>query len=294
MPEAIEIRIICEYLNKKWTNQTIVSFGWDTGSKFHKTGIKGLELAKVPCKVVGVFSRGKLIIIECITTDNKTIYMVSQLGMEGKWIHAKDVYSNFRIYFGSLQNDKYKVTDTWYFSDSRHFGHFNIYSDFKEIDKAHGPCWMLAALLSENIVHKHDLKPYQTFMTFNHFRGKINDKRLAKKEICDFLMKQKYGSGIGNYLRAEIQYRAKISPHKLLSSFSYDDILVLYNCIIKQLLISYGAKGLTIKSYWDPEGNKGKCPLQVYNRKEDPFGNKVETFKDKERRTVHWVPAIQK
>ena len=106
-------------------------------------------------------------------------------------------------------------------------------------------------------------------------------------------MEQKYFSGIGNYLRAEIMYRNKINPRKTLCSFTDSDIINLYNMIIKQMLIAYGSRGLTIKSYWDPEGNTGKCPLQVYNRKLDPFNNPIETFKDKSKRTVHWVPIVQ-
>ena len=32
----------------------------------------------------------------------------------------------------------------------------------------------------------------------------------------------------------------------------------------------------------------------VYAEKEDPFGNKVHRKKDKNGRTIHWVPEIQK
>lgn len=295
MPEGIEIRVISEYLNKVWTGKLIIALGWDSASKFNRKPIKGLELVKVPLKVIGVFPRGKLIIIECLTVDNKMIYMVSQLGMEGKWVHIKENHSNFRLYFGNLniEKNRYQVEDTWWYDDSRHFGHFNVYSDTKEIDKNHGPCLLTTALVENNFIKKESLRKYQTYSNINHFTSCIKNKRIATKEICDFLMKQKYLSGVGNYLKNELLYRCKINPHKLLGDFTDENIKSLYNAILEQMLISYGARGLTIKSYWDPEGNKGKCPLQVYKKDKDPLGNLVETFKDKEGRTVHWVPIVQ-
>lgn len=292
MPEAAEVRVISEYLNKVWSGKLIVSLVWDHKSKFVKTGIKNLELVKVPCKVIRVFSHGKLIIIEVVNSDKSTIFMVSQLSMEGKWVHKKEKHSNFRIHFGNLNQDKtaYIIEDTWYYNDSRHFGHFNVYPELTEPKKAHGPCLMNTALASQGLLTPNY---HQNIADINFFTQKIKNPRIASKHICDFLMEQKHISGVGNYLRAEILYRAKINPCKTLSSFSDKDIKTLYDAIIQQMLIAYGAKGLTIKSYWDPEGNAGKCPLNVYNQSHDPTGNNVDKFKDKSGRTVHWVPKVQ-
>jgi len=305
MPEAAEVRVIAEYLNKEWSNRLIAGLGWDEKSKFAKPkrGIKGLELVKVPCRVVGVFSRGKLIIIECINAANETIYMVSQLGMEGKWIHTKGSHSNFRVYFGDLSEDKtkYEVTDRWYYDDSRHFGHFNVYSDMGIPGKDHGPCLLTTALVNSGTIDPAELRPYQLLATLDLFKTKIKNKRMNQnKQLCIFIMEQKYVSGIGNYLRAEILYRCKMHPRKTVGSFTDEQISNLYDAILEQMLIAYGARGLTIKSYWDPEGNAGKCPLQVYNREEDLLGNPVERIKEypdklppRQGRTVHWVPTVQ-
>ena len=295
MPEACEVRVISEYLNKVWSGKLIIGMGWDSKSKFNKTGIKNMDLVKVPCKVVGVFSRGKLIIIECINQEGMTIYMISQLGMEGKWVHTKEKHSNFRIYFGNLNSDKnaYIIEDTWYYDDSRHFGHFNVYSDLKEPEKNHGPCLLTTALVNNGIVNQNNLRSYQIITNIIEFKNKIQNKRISNKAVCEFLMEQQHLSGVGNYLRVEILYRAKIHPNKTIGSFTDHDVTNLYNNIIDQMLIAYGAKGLTIKSYWDPEGNAGKCPLQVYKKDIDPNGNKVERFKDKKGRMMHWVPAVQ-
>jgi formamidopyrimidine-DNA glycosylase len=295
MPEGPEIRVVSEYLNKTWAGKSIVGMGWDDKFKFNKTGIKGITMVKVPCKVVGVYPRGKLIIIECVNKDKNTIYMISQLGMEGRWINRREKHSNFRLYFGRLDKDKnkYVITDKWYFDDQRHFGNFNVYDNLDEIKKKHGPCWLTTALVHNKDLTVNSIRPYQELVSPDLFKQKLCNKRIGNKQICDFLMDQKYCSGIGNYLRAEILYRARLNPRKPIKELKDTDIINLYNTILTQMLLSYGSRGLTIKSYWDPEGNKGICPLQVYNQDVDPMGNPVEKFKDKTKRTVHWVPAIQ-
>ena len=310
MPEAAEVRVICEYLHKAWFGKLLLSVYWDNKSKFDKPkyAIKGVPLIKTPCRICGVYSRGKVIIIEALNADHKTIYMISQLGMEGKWTQEKGPHSNLHFYFGDLNPEKTKfvVDETWYFDDTRHFGRFNAYDSLDEPLKAHGPCLLTTALVSKGLIDFKTLRPYQLVVTVNEFKTKIKSGRYkADKEICDYLMEQKHFSGIGNYLRAEILYRGCFNPHKTVKSFTDTELETLYNSIIKQMLIAYGAKGLTIRSYWDPEGGSGKCPLQVYNREHDPLGNPVETFMDNKKykqtdpkkqkggRTCHWVPAVQ-
>ncbi len=293
MPEAVEIAIISEYLNKNWKGKTIIGLGWDKKSKFNKRPPKGLDLVKLPCIVICVCSRGKLIIIECSDKDKKTIYMISQLGMEGKWTRKKGNHSNFQIRFGKVSNGLCIMNNRYFFDDARHFGHFNIYNTMKDVSKNHGPCLLLSALLKEGILIKKNLRPYQTVATFDVFKKKILNKRIKNNQICDYLMKQKYTSGIGNYLRAEVIYRAKMNPTKKLETLTEHEIKTLYDSIMFQLVLSYQHHGLTIKSYWDPEGRPGTCPLQVYGKPKDLLGNPVEKFKDSQGRTVHWVPSVQ-
>jgi len=297
MPEGPEVKIISEFLNKTWKGRLIVSMGWDGKSKFAKpkTKIKGLELVVMPCLVTGVYSSGKMIVIECVNGNKESIYMISQLGMEGKWVHTKQDHSNFYLHFGGLNASKtsYEIQDTWYYDDSRHFGLFNVYSNLTEPFASHGPCMLTTALVSRGDLKEKDLKPYQTVMTYDMFVKVIRNQRIQNKEICDLLMEQHRIAGVGNYLRSEILYKCGFNPHKNLSKFNDNDIKCLYDNILELLLISYGARGLTIKSYWDPEGNKGTCPLQVYKQKKDPHGNPVEIEKDKQKRSIHWVPLVQ-
>jgi len=75
--------------------------------------------------------------------------------------------------------------------------------------------------------------PVQQFEEFH--KNIINniDKKIFDGPICEVLLNQKYFNGIGNYLRAEILYRAKIPPFmtardalKRKSSTNKDDSLL--------------------------------------------------------------------
>jgi len=122
---------------------------------------------------------------------------------------------------------------------------------------------------------------------------KLRNPRIPNKQVGDFLMEQKYISGIGNYLRAEILYHAKIRPDRALSSLTHLETETLYRYALKTIVESYSYGGLTIENYWSPDGRRGTFPKQVYGKTEDPYGNPVVTNSTKGDRTVHWVPAVQ-
>jgi formamidopyrimidine-DNA glycosylase len=60
--------------------------------------------------------------------------------------------------------------------------------------------------------------------------------------------------------------------------------------------LSYKTGGATIQNYRKPNGKKGLYSQRfaVYNQKTAPCGNKVIKEKTLDKRTTHWVPAIQK
>lgn len=109
--------------------------------------------------------------------------------------------------------------------------------------------------------------------------------------ICLTLMEQKYISGIGNYLRSDIMYNARIDPKKITGDITDDELTRLYNSsklVIKNAYDSMGARG----DYVDLFGNYGKYEHLAYGRSYDSLGNKVESFNDKNNRKVWYVPAL--
>ena len=103
------------------------------------------------------------------------------------------------------------------------------------------------------------------------------------------MMDQSRLSGVGNYLRAEILYRSKISPYRTLVSLSDEDIKVLYNNTLKIMMESYNQKG---KYYQGTKCGDG-FSLRVYKQETDPNGHPVLTFNDRDNRTCYHVPQVQ-
>ena len=132
------------------------------------------------------------------------------------------------------------------------------------------------------------MNKYQKTITRKEYIISLSNKRIKNKQICGFLLEQKYFSGIGNFLRSEIVYTAKIRPDKILSNLSDFEKGELYDVSLKVILEAYLTQGIS-GGYFP----KGTFKLKCYNRNFDPYGNIVvkEYFKDK--RSMYWVPEIQ-
>lgn len=296
MPEGCEVKCVADTLQFLYANKTIVDLSFDSRSRYwmsDRSDIKpaqlkilqdfhrGIEELKklLPLKVLLVRSRGKKIIFE-LEGDN---YLVSSLGMEGRWIPspqvAKGEHSNLWMSFGSMNGRLMVIEETAYYDDSRHFGALEFCFSRVELDNR----------LS-------DLGPdmLQDNVTTEMWMSLLRNPRLKNKQICDFLLEQNRVAGIGNYLRAEILYRARIRPNRTLGELSDDEIESLRVHTIATMKESYALGGCTLKSYWDPLGRKGSFKCAVYSQKTDPSGNPVRTDTFKDQRTTHWVPAVQK
>lgn len=275
MPEGPEIKIITNWLNKYYSFSTILQC-----STFYKkrTGFQemiGSIIESIHCK-------GKQIFFKLRKQNGNYIYLNSRLALEGKWSNEKNNHTKFWIIveksYISLSNlNINKITQILYFNDSRNFGDLELlnFDQFITKIKRIGP-----DLLSDIITYE---EYYNTITKFN----------IKNKQICEFLMNQHFFSGIGNYLKAEILYTSHIRPDRLLYTLTDNDIYKLYInsiTIIKQSFI-YG--GLTIKSFWSPDGSKENFPINIYKKIKDNYGNSVEKIKLKDKRTTYWVPSIQ-
>ena len=108
-------------------------------------------------------------------------------------------------------------------------------------------------------------------------------------------MDQKAVAGIGNYIKAEALYMAKINPKSRVGNLSDDELNELGRASMWVIKASYKARGATIRNYKWPNGDVGdyKFEFQVYSQPTDPSGNKVIREQTADKRTTHWVPEIQ-
>ena len=62
----------------------------------------------------------------------------------------------------------------------------------------------------------------------------------------------------------------------------------------KILKEGYLSKGYSFKSYKSNDGYINEYKPIIFGKKYDPFGNEVIKTKFSDKRTMHWVPKIQK
>jgi formamidopyrimidine-DNA glycosylase len=108
-------------------------------------------------------------------------------------------------------------------------------------------------------------------------------------------MDQTVVSGVGNYLKSECLYFAGISPHRICSSISDQELSQLNDTIKAVIRQSYKTGGATIYTFQNFEGEKGQYTSRfaVYNQENDPQGREVQSFTSPEGRTTFWVPEAQ-
>lgn len=202
-------------------------------------------------------------------------YMYCTYGMTGQWSPKEGKHVCFTL---DLEDDNNKQSKL-YFNDPRHFGTIKFVKGKDQLDKK------LRTLgwdpLQDNL---------------NSYRNLIERKLNSNKPIGQLLMDQSIFAGVGNYIRAEALYAAKISPWRPGNKLMYNEISNLCESIIAVMQQSYDYQGATLHTYTNVYGEEGNYSsfFKVYGNKTDPLGNVVKTEATPEGRTIHWCPDIQK
>jgi formamidopyrimidine-DNA glycosylase len=256
MPEGPEVRLVAEKLQQKLPGYYIVEIGMN---KDYNISLP------LPILIRGVTVKGKKIIFLL----DHDIYVVNSLGMTGTWSWDKNKYSH--LWFSLAKpdsNGNLIPLEQVYYDDMRKFGSFSVYKSAQKLMESFkskvGP-----DLLGETVSYDVWLKVAKT---------------ASDKQVCQFLIDQKYFSGIGNTYRSEIAYHAKINPTRLMSSLSDLELNQLYTSSIQVLQEAYYQKRDAPANYKD----------QVYRKRVDPYGNPVKSTKCKDNRKIFWVPEIQR
>lgn len=215
MPEVVEVHLTSLYLQMKLKNKYLTNINI-TGGRYKANTIPGLNnLSKnFPIKIKSVSSYGKLMYFNL---DNK-FFILSTFGLTGMWGFDKMTHSDV----------EFEIEDvgTLYYTDQMHYGTLSIIDDKSVLDKK---------------IKK--LSP--DFLTTNFscvdFFKRIQNYSKQSEYIVVTLMKQQggLGSGIGNYLVAEILFNAKISPYTKISDFDKKLSDTLCMSIKKVIKIAY-------------------------------------------------------
>ena len=269
MPEGPEVRKTTDGLAECFLNREIELLEFSSGRYGRKDPVGYLDFCEdLPKLVTGVGCKGKFIYF--LFADGSSLW--NTLGMSGYWSSTP----------GKHVRAAMSTTDhsTMFYNDMRNFGTFKYTSSQDDLNKklsSLGP-----DLLSEDV-------------SLELFKQSLLKGRRSQKPISQLLMDQSVVSGIGNYLKAEILYSARISPHRLCKDITEEELQSLFHASRSIIKLSYESGGATIKNYKAPSGKNGVYTRRfaVYNQKNDPLGHNVVREKTADKRTTHWVPELQ-
>lgn len=265
MPESPEVLIITEQLANLCIGKKLTSVS-ELGGRYSKSKPPGYDdlIGQLPLRIVNIQCHGKFIYWE-LENEN---YLWCTLGMTGQWSRTKTKH-----YAVGLNIDNQSI----YLNDPRHFGTIRFIKGAQEM------IWKLNSLGPDMF----------TEPDYNKFHQIIG--RGKNKAIVQLLMDQKQLSGIGNYIKCESLYRARISPWRKCNTLSLQETRRLRGSVIDVMNESYRAGGATLATYRDFDGKAGGFSkhLKVYDKVVDPLGNKVIAETTPDKRTTYWVPGFQ-
>src|SRR3990167_9531066 len=253
MPEGPECRTIADELINIIEGKIVQEVVFDENAKQ-----TGLNLIPKNILVKSVGAHGKKLIFEL---DSGTI--VTSLGMNSRWslspgkhTHVTLAFNNFNLYYDNVR-----------------FGHLDYY---------HGPKKTYLLGLGPDVL--------ADVIEEEEWREIF---RKTRRQVAVVLLDQSKIAGIGNYLRNEIIFAAKINPTRQSNTLDDEELERLREASHLVIRESYKYGGLTIESFWSPSGKRGVYPTKVYGRDKDPDGNKVVRLAEKGKQTIWWVPAVQ-
>ena len=255
MPELPEVEIVRQSLEKKVKDKVIQkvliknrNLRFKVHSKFKR------QLHKKKIKKVDRFSKYLI-----ITFKDESGFII-HLGMSGT-IHLYDVnkkntFTNTSFYHSPILPKKHNHVEIQFnkikliYNDPRRFGYFLTFDDKIELKRkfSHfGP------------------EPF-----FNSFNVEYISKYLKKKEknIKNFLLDQKFVSGIGNIYASEILFFSKINPFRKAKNLKQNDCkkILIYSKLVLKEAIKKG--GSSIRDFKNINGKKGNFQkdFKVYQR----------------------------
>ena len=279
MPEVVEVKKYADFirknlLNKNLTQINILKGRYKTHSPFH-----GYNLL-LQNKIIKVDNKGKLLWIEL----KNNIYITFTLGLSGGFLLIKNKKIKFpKIFSNELfkneavdhLNVEFKTQSfSIYFYDTLSYGTIKVYFTKDDFNKK-----------------LNKLGPDIMNINFEIFKNQIFKN--LNKEIGNVIVNQKLISGIGNYLRSDILWLAKVSPFRLVKKIKPNELKNIFDSAKNLTWNNYNKKSFS-KTFKSPS-SYGRV-FFVYMQDTDIFGNKVikkELYEGSQKRSVYYVKERQ-
>ena len=255
MPELPEVEIVKQSLLKKIKFkkiQNIVIKNRNLRFKIPKNFSSILKNSKI--KNISRFSKYLI-----ITLDNDH-HCIIHLGMSGT-LHIieknrKKLFTNLSFYNSPNLPDKHNHVQFFFdkfiiiYNDPRRFGYFRLFKNKKDINK---------------FISNYGPEPFDKNFNVFYLKKKLNKKL---KNIKNYLLDQKFVSGIGNIYASEILFFSKINPSKKsgkLNSNDYKKIIFFSKKVLKKAIFRGGS---SIQNFKNTSGKTGSFQkyFKVYDR----------------------------
>jgi len=237
-------------------------------------------------RLVDVYQHGKAPVLKFeLDTAYCTyiIYMWCSLGMTGAWQRHKTKHTRLTL--------KTDTGEYLHFNDPRKFAKLTTLKaqqyEAKVARLGVMPCIDHRGLVSGTGIQKLPPDPRQV-------------KRFANKALCQLLLRQDWYCGIGNYLKCEILYAARLSPYRIVNTLTDYELTSLHRAVFRTCRKFIELGGQTINSYQTPEGKKRLAHgnMKVYRKGWTPVSNIIDynILRDTntpDKRVTYWCQALQ-
>ena len=263
MPEGPEVKIASNYFNnlfsssKKIEFEIISEYYHQKYSHVFNTISSNLKIFKP------TFTIGKNIFLEL---NNNQLFNF-HLGMTGGWTSKIIKHCHFRVFDNNNEI---------FFKDVRKFGNMKIITH-SEFNEKFSPSYDI-------LNNSYNINTHLNY---------LNEKVYFRKSICTIMMNQKYFPGVGNYIKSESLYAAKIHPEEKWGNLNDKMKIKLIKSISKVMHNSYKSGGAELKDFKNPF-HESKFTLKIYGKEYTEKNNLIISEKTSDSRKTWFCPQVQK
>lgn len=271
MPEGPEIWRTADSLNEALQGRTITDlhFSFDE-LKQYEPALEGREVEKLE-------ARGKAI----LTFFEGSHVMYSHNQLYGKWMISKN---------GDQPDTNRKLRVAIHNND--HSAYLYSASQIEILNREEVSDHSYIKKLGPDVLHPKT--------TYEDIHTRYNSDSFKNRKLTTLLLDQGFISGIGNYLRSEIMFYAKVNPHKKLREYSNSEREKLTKATLTLSKRSYKTGGITtdpsiVKALKRENAKRSEYRHFVYNRTDDrchKCGQIIEEEKTGGRK-IYFCPQCQ-
>ena len=257
MPEGPEVKIASTYFNIFFKNSHKIQFETLTEYYEEKYTDVFLHIKNNLHQYSPSYTIGKNIFIDL---EDNTVFNF-HLGMTGGWSSGFVKHCHFRVFNHSKE---------LFFRDVRKFGKMRIITKQEILNKHH---------------EKFDL--LHNNYNFKKHLELLSSKISSRKTTCSVLMNQQYFPGVGNYIKSEALFAAKIHPEEKWQNLTKREKSNLIMQIKNIMTKSYQHGGAELRDFKNPS-HKSQFKLNIYGRKQTDKNHPIKSYISSDQRRT-WI-----